>query len=230
MAALSIQSIHRSFAVAVRTQSLARFVTDESTLLVTGDGIQSLLTANVPSLVLLFLPDPYVKIHLVRGSEEIAEKRTKVAKKNLEPKFNQTFIFSVTEDMIDEVNLLVRVKDSPLVGMKKLIGEVCIGCHAVGHALHHWQLMIQKGSQIQMWHQLEILNIVPGQTNLKTEMGTKESWDLSEESSSSSDDDDDGGLFGVSLPGMPSMPSVPMFLADNAGTPPPPKPKKKVHL
>ena len=29
MAALSIQTIHRSFAVAVRTQSLARFVTGE---------------------------------------------------------------------------------------------------------------------------------------------------------------------------------------------------------
>ena len=172
------------------------------------------------------LPDTFVRLYLVRSTKQLADARTKTAKKNLEPRFNQTFVFNVSEDLIDEVNLIVRVKIVPLIGPNKLVGEVCVGCHSSGQALHHWQLMIQKGVQIDMWHQLEILNIVPGETNLKTDMGPRETWNLSEESSSSSDDDDDDeGLFGLSVPGMPNLLSSESTEASGA-----PKPKKKVHL
>lgn len=137
----------------------------------------------------------YVKLHLVRSSKIITSKKTKVMKKNLEPRFEQELQFIVEEDLLDEVNLIIHVKDKPLIGRKRLIGELCIGCQGVGQALAQWQLMVEK--EVVMWHQLELLNIVPGKTDLQTTMATLHGW----ESTSEEESEEDEGIFTGLLPG-----------------------------
>ncbi|KAL9966071.1 hypothetical protein ACROYT_G024084 [Oculina patagonica] len=137
----------------------------------------------------------YVKLHLVRGSKIITSKKTKVIKKNLEPNFDQEIIFIVQEDLLDEVNLVIHVKDKPLIGRKRLMGELCIGCQGVGQALAQWQLMVEK--EVTMWHQLELLNIVPGKTDLQTTMATLHGW----ESTSEEESEEEEGMFTGLLPG-----------------------------
>ena len=125
----------------------------------------------------------------MRGSKIITSKKTKVMKKNLEPRFEQELQFIVEEDLLDEVNLIIHVKDKPLIGRKRLIGELCIGCQGVGQALAQWQLMVEK--EVVMWHQLELLNIVPGKTDLQTTMATLHGW----ESTSEEESEEDEGIF-----------------------------------
>ena len=145
--------------------------------------------------VSLYNTDSYVKIHLVRGSKVFTTNKTKVIKKNLEPKFEQEMIFIVEQDLLDEVNLVIHVKDKPLIGRKRLIGELCIGCQGVGQALAQWQLMVEK--EVTMWHQLELLNIVPGKTDLQTTMATLQGW----ESTSEDESEEEEGMFTGLLPG-----------------------------
>ena len=131
----------------------------------------------------------------MRGSKVITSKKTKVIKKNLEPNFDQEMAFTVEEDLLDEVNLVIHVKDKPLIGRKRLMGELCIGCQGVGQALAQWQLMVEK--EVTMWHQLELLNIVPGKTDLQTTMATLHGW----ESTSEEESEEEEGMFTGLLPG-----------------------------
>lgn len=156
----------------------------------------------------------YVKLHLVRGSKIFTTKKTKVIKKNLEPNFEQEFMFSLEEHLLDEVNLVIHVKDKPVIGRKRLIGELCVGCQGVGQSLAQWQLMVDK--EVVMWHQLELLNIVPGKTDLQTTMATLQGWETTSEEES---EEEDEGMFTGLLPGG-------LFSAESK----PPKKKKKSKL
>lgn len=148
----------------------------------------------------------------MRGSKVLTTKKTKVVKKNLEPKFEQEFVFTVVEDLLDEVNLVIHVKDKPLIGRKRLIGELCIGCQGVGQSLAQWQLMVEK--EVVMWHQLELLNIVPGKTDLQTTMATLQGWETTSEEES---EEEEEGIFTGLLPG---------GLFSSESKPPEKKPKK----
>ena len=146
-------------------------------------------------LKLTFVLDSYVKLTLVRGSKVLTSKKTKVIKKNLEPKFEQEFTFSVVVDLLDEVNLVIHAKDKPLIGRKRLIGELCVGCQGVGQSLAQWKLMVDK--EVTMWHQLELLNIVPGKTDLQTTMASLQGWETTSEEES----EEEEGMFTGLLPG-----------------------------
>ena len=156
--------------------------------------------------------DSYVKLNLVRGSKVITSKKTRIVRKNLEPKFEEEFLFNVAEDLLDEVNLIIHVKDKSLIGRKRLIGELCVGCQGVGQSLAQWQLMFKK--EVVMWHQLELLNIVPGKTDLQTTMASLQGWETTSEEES---DEEEGGMFTGLLPG---------GLFSSSGNKPPKKTKK----
>ncbi|KAK3753293.1 hypothetical protein QZH41_015233, partial [Actinostola sp. cb2023] len=65
----------------------------------------------------------YVKVHLVHGSKQLYVNKTKVRRKNFEPIYNETFLLDIPPTIIEEVNLILRVKDSPIIGRKRLLGE-----------------------------------------------------------------------------------------------------------
>lgn len=142
----------------------------------------------------LSLLGAYVKVHLVHGSNQIYENKTKIRRKDFEPKFNQRFLIDVPSSIIEQVNLILRVKDSPYVGRKAVLGEVCIGGDAVGTYFHHWKLALEKDQEIEMWHCLELLNIVPGKTNLETAMKAIPVFESTEEEDEESEDE---GLLGM---------------------------------
>ena len=135
-------------------------------------------------------------------------------KKHLEPNFEQEFMFSLDEDLLDEVNLVIHVKDKPLIGRKRLIGELCVGCQGVGQSLAQWQLMVD--TEVVMWHQLELLNIVPGKTDLQTTMASLQGWETTSEEES---EEEEEGMFTGLLPGG-------LFSAESK----PPEKKKKAKL
>jgi hypothetical protein len=153
----------------------------------------------------VFHPGAYVKVHLVHGSTQIYENKTKIRRKNFEPVFNQRFLIEVPSSIIEEVNLILRVKDCPYVGRKAILGEVCIGVDAVGTFYHHWKLALEKDQEIEMWHCLELLNIVPGKTNLQTAMKAIQVYESTEEEEEESEGE---GLFGM-LPNI-ALPSFGM--------------------
>lgn len=157
-------------------------------------------------LLLLITPGSYVKVHLVHGSKQLYHNKTKVHRKNFEPTFNKSFMIKVPQDIVDEVNIILRVKDSPIVGRKRLLGEVCIGGDAVGTYFHHWKLVLEKDQEIEMWHCLELLHIVPGKTNLATAMKAIQVFESSDEPEEESEDE---GLFGGLLPDV-NLPSFGM--------------------
>lgn len=154
----------------------------------------------------------YVKLNLVRGSKILTTKKTRMIRKNLEPKFEEEFVFEVAEELLDQVNLVFHVKDKSLIGRKRLIGELCVGCQGVGQGLAQWQLMVDK--EVVMWHQLELLNIVPGKTDLQTTMASLQGWDTTSEEES---EEEEGGMFTGLLPG---------GLFPASGSKSPPKKKK----
>lgn len=92
------------------------------------------------------------------------------------------------------MNLILRVKDCPYVGRKAILGEVCIGGDAVGTYFHHWKLALEKDQEIEMWHCLELLNIIPGKTNLETAMKAIPVYESTEEDEEESEDE---GLLGM---------------------------------
>lgn len=150
----------------------------------------------------------------MRGSKVLTTKKTKVVKKNLEPKFEKEFTFIVEEHLLDEVNLVIHVKDKPLIGRKRLIGELCIGCQGIGQSLAQWKLMVNK--EVTMWHQLELLNIVPGKTDLQTTMAVLHGWETTSEEESEEEEEEE--MFTGLLPGG-------LFSSDSK--PPEKKPKKQ---
>lgn len=89
--------------------------------------------------------------------------------------------------------MILRVKDSPRIGGKRILGEACIGGDAVGTYFHHWKLALEKDQEIEMWHCLELLHIIPGKTNLATAMKAIPVIESSEEEEESEDE----GLFGL---------------------------------
>ena len=170
-----------------------------------------MMTMLIIQLYALF-SDSYVKLNLVRGSKILTTKKTRLIRKNLEPKFEEEFVFEVAEDLLDQVNLVFHVKDKSLIGRKRLIGELCVGCQGVGQGLAQWQLMVDK--EVVMWHQLELLNIVPGKTDLQTTMASLQGWDTTSEEES---EEEEGGMFTGLLPG---------GLFPASGSKSPPKKKK----
>ena len=107
--------------------------------------------------------------------------------------------------------MYIRVKDVNVIGRKSMLGELCLGAHSTGECLRHWKLMIERGTEIVMWHALEYLDIEPSKTNLSTVMRDQPST----ESEETEEEEDDEGLFGISLPvEMPSLPGMGLFSSD----------------
>ena len=198
------------------TKTTTMIMTAMTTMMTTMTTMMTLTAMLIMTMLIIQLyalfSDSYVKLNLVRGSKILTTKKTRMIRKNLEPKFEEEFVFEVAEDLLDQVNLVFHVKDKSLIGRKRLIGELCVGCQGVGQGLAQWQLMVDK--EVVMWHQLELLNIVPGKTDLQTTMASLQGWDTTSEEES---EEEEGGMFTGLLPG---------GLFPASGSKSPPKKKK----
>lgn len=87
--------------------------------------------------------DPYVKVYLMCGLKKLKKKKTSIQAKTLNPVFNESVVFDVPYDSIDEVDLHIKVFDHDVLGSDQLIGGIAIG-PSYHHSHRQWREMLEK--------------------------------------------------------------------------------------
>ncbi len=57
------------------------------------------------------LLDPYVKVELLTKGKRIKKKKTSVIKNNLNPVYNESMLFDLLQEHVDEVDMVIKVID-----------------------------------------------------------------------------------------------------------------------
>ena len=60
---------------------------------------------------LLYFSDPYVKVALLTKGKRIKKKKTSVIKNNLNPVYNESMLFDLLQEQVDEVDIVIKVID-----------------------------------------------------------------------------------------------------------------------
>ncbi|XP_018027656.1 synaptotagmin-10 [Hyalella azteca] len=104
--------------------------------------------------------DPYVKVIVMCQGRRIKKKKTSVKKATLDPVYNESLVFDVPNENVDDVTLLVKVIDYDRLGANELLGAVVIGSAALGLGREHWQEMLECPRRpVAQWYPL--LDSVP---------------------------------------------------------------------
>lgn len=101
--------------------------------------------------------DPYVKIKLLdsKGKRIGKKKKTTVKNANLNPYYNESFVFMVEENMLRSVNLELTVLDYDRIGGSDPIGKVVLGYKRKKLEKKHWVEMVENPRRpIIHWHVL----------------------------------------------------------------------------
>jgi len=102
--------------------------------------------------------DPYVKIKLLdsKGKRIGKKKKTTIKNANLNPYYNESFVFVVEEMSLRKVNLEVTVLDYDRIGGSDPIGKVTLGYNRKKLEKKHWAEMIENPRRpIIHWHVLK---------------------------------------------------------------------------
>lgn len=101
--------------------------------------------------------DPYVKIKLLdsKGKRIGKKKKTTVKNANLNPYYNESFVFMVEENMLRSVMLELVVLDYDRIGGSDPIGRVVLGYKRKKLEKKHWVEMVENPRRpIIHWHVL----------------------------------------------------------------------------
>jgi len=102
--------------------------------------------------------DPYVKIKLLdsKGKRIGKKKKTTVKNANLNPYYNESFVFVVEENTLRKVSLELTVLDYDRIGGSDPIGKVLLGYGRKKLEKKHWVEMIENPRRpIIHWHVLK---------------------------------------------------------------------------
>jgi len=102
--------------------------------------------------------DPYVKIKLLdsKGKRIGKKKKTTVKNANLNPYYNESFVFMVEENMLRSVMLELTVLDYDRIGGSDPIGKVVLGYKRKKLEKKHWVEMVENPRRpIIHWHVLQ---------------------------------------------------------------------------
>jgi synaptotagmin-1 len=141
--------------------------------------------------------DPYVKIKLLdsKGKRIGKKKKTTVKMANLNPYYNESFVFVVEENTLNKVNLEVTVLDYDMLGGSDPIGKVVLGKNRKKLEKKHWVEMIENPRRpIIHWHVLK--DPEPGdeddEDDKKKKDGKKDSKKESKDGSKDTNDEKKG--------------------------------------
>ncbi|XP_070543187.1 synaptotagmin-11-like [Ptychodera flava] len=111
---------------------------------------------NLPKMDVTGLSDPYVKIHLMYNNQRLAKKKTRLKKRTLNPVFNESFLFDVPIEGLQNVSLEFQILDHDRVTKNEIIGRLVIGAKASGEEeKRHWKEITENPrKQIAEWHKL----------------------------------------------------------------------------
>jgi len=113
---------------------------------------------NLKKMDITGASDPYVKIKLLdrKGKRIGKKKKTTVKMGNLNPYYNESFVFLVEQEQLRRVNLELIVADYDRIGSSDPIGKVLLGYNRKGLELKHWKEMIENPRRpIVHWHVLK---------------------------------------------------------------------------
>jgi len=100
--------------------------------------------------------DPFVKVWQMRRGERVVKHKTAVLRRNLNPVYNESFVYNVTMAQIRETSLHVTVRDHDTVGVNETIGKVVLGPQSGPTESRQWMEMIGKGkTPVSAWHVLK---------------------------------------------------------------------------
>merc|ERR1712203_691953 len=84
------------------------------------------------------------------------KKKTSVKMANLNPYYNESFVFVVEEHAVNKVNLEVTVLDYDMLGGSDAIGKVTLGKNRKKLEKKHWVEMVENPRRpIIHWHVLQ---------------------------------------------------------------------------
>ncbi|KAM4733319.1 LOW QUALITY PROTEIN: synaptotagmin VIII [Anableps anableps] len=110
---------------------------------------------NLKSMDLGGSSDPYVKVQLALNKRKWKKRTTSTKKKTLNPYFNESFMFDVSLDQIQRVNLVISVWDHDAMSRNDTMGKVFLGCDSTGNQLRHWADMLSNPRRpVAQWHSL----------------------------------------------------------------------------
>ncbi|KAL7645439.1 UNVERIFIED_CONTAM: hypothetical protein RMT77_003825 [Armadillidium vulgare] len=119
---------------------------------------------NLKALDITGSSDPYVKVSLLCQGKRIKKKKTSVKRATLNPVYNESLVFDVPNENIQDTTLLVKVLDYDRVGSNELMGVVVIGNQAMGQGRDHWIEMLESSRYpIAQWYTLmdSVPNTIP---------------------------------------------------------------------
>merc|ERR1711983_319918 len=102
--------------------------------------------------------DPYVKIKLLdsKGKRIGKKKKTTVKNANLNPYYNESFVFMVDQSMLRKVTLELTVLDCDRIGGSDPIGKVRLGYSRKKLEKKHWAEMVENPRRpVIHWHVLQ---------------------------------------------------------------------------
>ena len=104
------------------------------------------------------LSDPYVKIWLMKRGKKEEKRKTTKKEKNLNPVYNESFVFNISYTEIRHTSLRISVMDYDTLGRNEQIGEVLLGSRSGAMEQKHWNEMFTKPRQpVAQWHMLKHL-------------------------------------------------------------------------
>merc|ERR1719507_1237689 len=102
--------------------------------------------------------DPYVKIKLLdsKGKRIGKKKKTTIKNANLNPYYNESFVFMVEQSMLRKVTLEITVLDYDRIGGSDPIGKVRLGYSRKKLEKKHWAEMVENPKRpVIHWHVLQ---------------------------------------------------------------------------
>ncbi|CAH1799974.1 unnamed protein product, partial [Owenia fusiformis] len=97
--------------------------------------------------------DPYVKLWLMYQGKKIEKKKTEIKMRNLNPVYNESFIFQVPYEKIRETTIHISVYDWDRMSRNDLIGQFVLGSKSGPMEVKHWNDMLSKPrQQVAQWH------------------------------------------------------------------------------
>eukprot|EP00794_Sanderia_malayensis_P012748 gene12748-14054_t len=99
--------------------------------------------------------DPYVKFWLIQEGKKVKKRKTSVKIRTLNPSYNESFLFEVDFEKIEETSLMFIVCDYDKGEIGDPIGELLLGSLGTGAQLKHWTKMRRTpGKPVARWHRL----------------------------------------------------------------------------
>ncbi len=85
-----------------------------------------------------------MKVAIISKGKRIKKKKTSVMKNSLSPVFNESMLFDIPQDQIEQYDMIIKVIDYDRVGANELIGCIGIGPSFSGTGRDHWYRMLEN--------------------------------------------------------------------------------------